>query len=425
MIYVPSNDIKNTVAGQKMLYVKDTMNKSDLDRSSRSVIDAYKAKFDLAENELNTYRKYLFNLLDLAIELKDILVEQLKVYKEQFGLDAPAIEVGLSIPATEKGEEELKEIEKVIEQVEEDLDDLKEYIDELTKCMFACYAGGQGETTCTANCEMNCQGGCLTNCQTSCEVQCQGNCEAQIQDTCQTVTEQTCTAICESYCQTGCQTNVQSSCYESCEQHCQSVCQVYTQDGCRVSCDSGDGGEANCLYYGEASCVFPDEDNSCTTSFESNTDGEGDTCWESCPPAYGACGPDFADCNNSGVCPPSFGSEAGCDENQGCGVCEGICQDCQGGCQECEGTCNATCATGCQSFCDGGCQKICADSCRGCQGGCQDGCIGECQNCQGNPCQTCQGGCQGCQTALISGVCQIVGIGGCQGGCQGGEGVAV
>ena len=397
MIYVSSSDIKKTVVGQKTLYVKDTMNKSDLDRSSRSVIDAYKAKFDLAENELNTYRKYLFNLLDLAIELKDLLVEQLKVYKEQFGLDAPAIEVGLSIPATEKGEEELENIEKVIEQVEEDLDDLKEYIDELTKCMFACYAGGQGESTCTANCEMNCQGGCLTNCQTGCEVQCQGNCEAQIQDTCQTVTEQSCTAICESYCQTGCQTNVQSSCYESCEQHCQSVCQVYAQDGCRVACDSGDGGEANCLYYGEASCVFPDEDNSCTTSFESNTDDDGDTCWESCPSAYGACGPDFADCNNSGVCPPSFGIEAGCGDDQGCGTCEGhcqdacqgSCQDCQGGCQECEGTCNTTCATGCQSFCDGGCQKVCADSCQeACQVSSQSICQVSCQETCADFCNT-------------------------------------
>ena len=423
MIYVPSSDIKKIVVGQKTLYVKDTMNKSDLDRSSRSVIDAYKAKFDLAENELNTYRKYLFNLLDLAIELKDLLVEQLKVYKEQFGLDVPAIEASLSIPATEKGEEELENIEKVIEQVEEDLDDLKEGIDELIKCMFACYAGGQGESTCTSNCEMNCQGGCLTYCQAGCEVQCQGNCEAQIQDTCQTVTEQTCTAICESYCQTGCQTNVQYSCYESCEQHCQSVCQVYTQDGCRVSCDSGDGGddfctdvgEANCLYYGEASCVFPGEDNSCTTSFESNTDGEGDTCWESCPPAYGACGPDFADCNNSSVCPPSFGSEAGCDENQGCGICQVNCQNCEGTCNTtcatgCQSYCNTTCATGCQSYCDGGCQEVCADGCRGCDGGCQDGCIGGCQNCQGNPCQACQATCVICQTAFISDICMVVAI---------------
>ena len=154
MIYVPSNDIKKTVVGQKTLYVKDAMNKSNLDRSSRSVIDAYKSKFDLVEIDLEAYRKYLQSLLDLATDLNDLLTEQLKVYKEQVGPD---------VPATEKGQEELEKIEEVLEQVEENLDDLKEGIDERIECMFACYAGGQGETTCTAACEMNCQGGCLTH----------------------------------------------------------------------------------------------------------------------------------------------------------------------------------------------------------------------------------------------------------------------
>ena len=55
MIYVPSNDIKKTVVGQKTLYVKEAMNKSNLDRSSRSVIDAYKVKFDLAQIDLDAY----------------------------------------------------------------------------------------------------------------------------------------------------------------------------------------------------------------------------------------------------------------------------------------------------------------------------------------------------------------------------------
>ena len=59
MIYVPSNEIKKTVVGQKTLYVKDAMNKSNLDRSSRSVINGYKAKFDLAELDLEAYKKSL------------------------------------------------------------------------------------------------------------------------------------------------------------------------------------------------------------------------------------------------------------------------------------------------------------------------------------------------------------------------------
>lgn len=56
MIYVPSNSIKKTVVGQKTLYVKEAMNKSNLDRSSRSVIDAYKVKFDLVQIDLEAYR---------------------------------------------------------------------------------------------------------------------------------------------------------------------------------------------------------------------------------------------------------------------------------------------------------------------------------------------------------------------------------
>src|SRR5574344_1936194 len=172
MIYVPSNDLKKTVVGQKTLYIKDAMNKSNLDRSSRSVIDGYKSKFDLVQIDLEAYKKYLNSLLDLATNLSETLIEQLKEYKEQVGPD---------VPATDKGREELEEIEKVIEHAEEDLDEIKDGIDERIECMFACYGGTQNKPTCIANCEMNCQVACLTNCQTACETQCQSNCESQCQ----------------------------------------------------------------------------------------------------------------------------------------------------------------------------------------------------------------------------------------------------
>ena len=170
------------------------MNKSNLDRSSRSVIDAYKSKFDLVEIDLEAYRKYLNSLLDIATYLSDILIEQLNTYKEQVGPD---------VPATDKGREELEKIEEVLDHAEEDLDEIKDGIDERIECMFACYGGTQNKPTCIANCEMNCQGACLTNCQAACEIQCQSNCEATSQDTCQAVTEQVCTTICESYCRSG------------------------------------------------------------------------------------------------------------------------------------------------------------------------------------------------------------------------------
>ena len=138
MIYVPSNDIKKTVVGQKTLYVKDAMNKSNLDRSSRSVIDEYKSKFDLVEIDLEAYKKYLASLLDIATNLNDLLIEQLKEYKEQVGPD---------VPATDKGREELEKIEEVLEHAEEDLDEIKDGIDERIECMFACYGGGQNKPT--------------------------------------------------------------------------------------------------------------------------------------------------------------------------------------------------------------------------------------------------------------------------------------
>ena len=51
--------------------------------------------------------------------------ERFEVYKEQVGPD---------VPATEKGKEELEEIEKVLEKAEEDLDDIKDGIDDRIKC---------------------------------------------------------------------------------------------------------------------------------------------------------------------------------------------------------------------------------------------------------------------------------------------------
>ena len=397
MIYVPSSDIKNTAAGQKTLYVKETMDKSNLDRSSRSVIDAYKLEFYNIQIGLDAYKKYLFDLLDLATDLEENLTEQLKLCREHVGLD---------VPATEKGEKELEEIEKILEQLEKELNDLKEGIYELIECMSTCYAGGQGETTCIAACEMNCQGGCLTNCQTGCEVQCQGNCEATSQYTCQSVTEQTvCNTICESYCQTGCQTNVQYTCYESCEQHCQDTRQIYAQDGCRMACDSGDGGVG-------------DVNDVCSTAFESNTDDDGDVCWESCPPAYGACGPDFAACNNSSICPPLFGGEAGCDDNQGCGACEKNCQQCEGNpclsaCQGCFGgcdiNCNTNCFHNCNTACTDSCNTGCLIVCYDCEGSCQGGC--------NTTCATGEGGCQS--------VCILLGQGGCQTTCATGEACSI
>ena len=52
MIYVPTKEIKKTVVGQRTLYTSDTMNKSNLDRSSRSVIDGYVTKFELSDLNL-------------------------------------------------------------------------------------------------------------------------------------------------------------------------------------------------------------------------------------------------------------------------------------------------------------------------------------------------------------------------------------
>ena len=149
MIYVPVKEIKKTVVGQKTLYTNDTMNKSNLDRSSRSVIDEYVSKFELSEMNLEALRIFLQNLTLLADELKDNIEKQRVTLYDQCGDDTPC---------TPEGKKELERVKQALEEAEEELEDLKKDIDDKVNCLAACYGGGQGEGACTATCEMQCQG---------------------------------------------------------------------------------------------------------------------------------------------------------------------------------------------------------------------------------------------------------------------------
>ena len=172
MIYVPVKEIKKTVVGQKTLYTNDTMNKSNLDRSSRSVIDEYVTKFELSNLNLEALKVFLENLVTLADDLKDDIEKQRVTLYDQCGDDTPC---------TPEGRKELERIKEALDDAEDELEDLKKDIDDKVKCLAACYGGGQGDGACTATCEMQCQGACLSNCQQACQSNCQEACQNTVQ----------------------------------------------------------------------------------------------------------------------------------------------------------------------------------------------------------------------------------------------------
>ena len=90
MIYVPSKKIKQTVVGQRDISTTEGgMNKSNLDRSSRSVIDGYVQKFELAEQNLNALKTYLQDLRDLVEYFRDEL-------EREFKIALPELSMGMS-----------------------------------------------------------------------------------------------------------------------------------------------------------------------------------------------------------------------------------------------------------------------------------------------------------------------------------------
>ena len=180
MIYVPSKKIRKTVVEQRDLTTIDPMNKSALDRSSRSVIDEYVTKFQLSEMNLQKIKSFLEELENYVDTSRETLEKQRVTLIDQCGDDTPA---------TEKGREQLERVKEVLDDAEEDLEDLKGDIEDKLKCLEACYGGGQGEQACTSNCEINCQGACLSACQDACQATCQNTCEFEVQncDNCESV----------------------------------------------------------------------------------------------------------------------------------------------------------------------------------------------------------------------------------------------
>ena len=178
--------------------------------------------------------------------------------------------------------------------------------------------------------------------------------------------------------------------------------------------------------------------DTCTTSTElyCNTSGLGlepsnfdkvldGNIYGTCTNWYEACSNQFAYCDDSTVCNPSFGKAMKCGEGEGCGYCQSSCQDkCQKACQStCEISCEANCQSYCESLCQSSNQSVCDYQC---QGACELYCQASTLSCQDSCQSVCNAACQAvcelyCQTlceAACQSNCQISCLSDCQTSCQ-------
>lgn len=292
-----------------MIYARQ-MNKSNLDRSSRSVIDSYKEKFRLSNQNLEALRQFLLNAQATAEELKTIMDQQVIDMKEQ--VDEAVDEAEIFCQNGDAVIETLEEIDDALDNVENDLEDVADDIQDQLDCLDACYGScleGQGNL-CTTGCEisLDCgetlpcnEGDCdaSESCVNGLEERCNATCDAaglqccesaDVGTICELVGDGICFSLdvacerCQTTGQPGCPNVGEASCeydiesyycvYEADETDCLGIldygtCADEDQDGC---VHIGDGcvklgldgcmvpGEDNCIYAGEDNCIYVGED---------------------------------------------------------------------------------------------------------------------------------------------------------------------
>lgn len=300
-----------------MIYARQ-MNKSNLDRSSRSVIDSYKEKFRLSNQNLEALKNFLLNAQSTAEELRDIMSKQVIDMHEQ--IDEAIEEAEAFCSNSDATIETLEEIDDALDDVENDLDDVQDDIGDKLDCLEACYGSCQEDqsNTCTTGCEiaLDCgetapcnEGGCGANescvngleedCQDvsegnlpvcfSLEVSCEQGCQASGEAGCQNIGEASCVYDIETYYCV--YTSDASEClgildYAVCADEEQEGC-IHIGDGCVKIGEDGcmapgesyciDQGEQECIYVGEPGCRYTGEDlcemvgeENCTIPGESN-----------------------------------------------------------------------------------------------------------------------------------------------------------
>ena len=150
-----------------MIYLQN-INKSNLDRSSRSVIDGYRAKFQLSNLNLQALKQYLLDAQSSLQDLRDIMDNQTILMHEQVeeAKEEAKEKCGESQADYQAIEDALDGIDDALDDVEDDLDDAEEDIENQLECLEACYGSCQtGQNICTSNCEVNGLDICTTECQ--------------------------------------------------------------------------------------------------------------------------------------------------------------------------------------------------------------------------------------------------------------------
>lgn len=164
MIFIKGKMKKRASNQSEASLIENSLSKSALDRSSRSILDEYQKKFDDNQKVLQGYIDLLKELKEGLSKIGDNVEKQYKWLK-----DKPEL-----IPSTPGGQEQIEDIgEKLCQTMGDDGN------------------GNPGcnvtlEQLCDITCDQavvdtNCLGYCDLACQTACESVCQDNCESQCQ----------------------------------------------------------------------------------------------------------------------------------------------------------------------------------------------------------------------------------------------------
>lgn len=226
MIFIKGKMKKMASNQSEASFIENSLSKSALDRSSRSILDEYQKKFDDNQKVLQGYIDLLKELNTNLSKIGNNVEKQYDWLKNQD-----------FIPSTPGGQEKLDEIEERLCQTMND--------------------DGNGNPGCNVTLEQLCDLTCdktdeTTSCVTACETQCQTNCET--------------------YCQTTCETTTQTSCGTACEATTQTDCTPLTDESWFDTCEA----TADCSYYGDGStCTSYGQDDWCGL-LESNCETNGD-----------------------------------------------------------------------------------------------------------------------------------------------------
>lgn len=267
MIFIKGKMKKRASNQSEASLIENSLSKSALDRSSRSILDEYQKKFEDNQKVLQGYIDLLKELNQGLSKIGDNVEKQYDWLKNQD-----------FVPSTPGGQEQLDEIgEKLCQTMGDD---------------------GNGNPGCNVTIEQLCDITCdktddNSSCVTACETYCQATCDYLCQDQCQGIRDDIC-CLTACYYQDQCQDNCESQCQATTEGTCDSLvetCPVEWLDACEATkddnlytCNQPSQKDENCTSYGqdnwcgllETTCETVGDKLDCVTL----GDYSGNTCYD-------------------------------------------------------------------------------------------------------------------------------------------------